>query len=137
MLLGQEDHADTVLARRRQLDALRGQLGAVVLVGDLDQDARAVAHQLVGTDRAAVVEVLEDLEALRDDVVRALATDMRDEAYPAGVALVPGHVQPRLRGLRARAALVLGGGVGAGGVHGVDRAHDGLRAVHGLAGAQA
>ena len=46
------------------VDALRRHLGAVELVGNLDQDAGAVAHQLVGADRAAVVEVLEDLQAL-------------------------------------------------------------------------
>ena len=32
-------------------------------VGDLDQAARAVAHQRVGAHRAAVVEVDEDLQA--------------------------------------------------------------------------
>ena len=72
VLLGQEDHADAVLAGRRQLDALARHLGAVELVGDLDQDAGAVAHQLVGADGAAMVEVLEDLQALLDDGVRFL-----------------------------------------------------------------
>ena len=53
------------------VDALRRHLGAVELVGDLDQDAGAVAHQRIGADRAAVVEVLEDLQALLDDRVRS------------------------------------------------------------------
>ena len=72
MFLRQEDHAHAVFARRWQLDALRRHLGAVELVRDLDQDAGAVAHQLVGADRAAVVEVGQDAQALLDDAVRAL-----------------------------------------------------------------
>jgi hypothetical protein len=72
---------------------LRLHLGAVVLVGDLDQDAGAVAHQLVGADRAAVIQVLEDLQPLLDDAVRLLALDMGDEADTAGVVLAARVVQ--------------------------------------------
>ena len=79
------------------VDALRRHLGAVELVGDLDQDAGAVAHQLVGADRAAMVEVLEDLQALLDDGVRFAAGDVGDEADAAGVVLVGGRVQARRR----------------------------------------
>ncbi len=100
VLLGQEDHADAVLAGRRQHDALRGHLGAVELVRDLDQDAGAVAHQRVGADRAAVVEVLEDLQALLDDRVRLQALDVRDEADAAGVVLVGGRIEAGARGVR-------------------------------------
>ena len=42
-LLRQEHHADAVLPERRQLDALLRHLLAEERVGDLDQDARAVA----------------------------------------------------------------------------------------------
>ena len=87
MLLRQEDHADAVLAGWRQRDAERRHLGAVELVGDLDQDAGAVAHQRVGADRAAVVEVLEDLQPLLDDPVRFLPGDVGHEADAAGVVL--------------------------------------------------
>ena len=76
------------------VDAWRGHLGAVEFVGDLDQDAGAVAHQLVGADGAAVVEVLEDLQALLDDRVRFLARDVRDEADAAGVVLARGSYSP-------------------------------------------
>jgi hypothetical protein len=114
VFLGQEDHADAVLAGRRQVDALRRHLGAVVLVRDLDQDARAVAHQLVGTHRTAVVQVLEDLQPLLDDAVRSHALDVGDEADAAGIVLV------------SRAVQAVGGGGGkflaAGGAH---------RALHG------
>jgi hypothetical protein len=70
---------------RRALPARH--LGAVELVGDLDQDAGAVAHQLVGADRAAVVQVLQDLQPLLDDGVRLDALDVGDEADAAGVVL--------------------------------------------------
>ena len=63
-------------------------------VGQLDQDARAVAHQLVGAHRAAVVEVLEDLQTLLDDAVRSLALDVGDEADAAGVAFLARVVEP-------------------------------------------
>jgi hypothetical protein len=67
---------------------LRRHLGAVQLVRQLDQDARTVAHQLVGTDRAAVVEVLEDLQPLLDDRVRFLALDVGHETDTARVVFV-------------------------------------------------
>ena len=98
VLLRQEDLADAVFAGRRQVDAGGGHLGAEVFVGDLDQDARAVAHQLVGADGAAMVEVLEDLQALRDDRMRALALDVRHEADAAGIVLVRCVVQPARSG---------------------------------------
>jgi hypothetical protein len=62
MLLGQEDHAHAVFAGRRQVHALLGHLFAVQRIGQLDQDAGAVAHQLVGTHRAPVVQVFQNLQ---------------------------------------------------------------------------
>ena len=53
-----------VFARRRQVVAVRGGPLAEQRVGDLDQDARAVAQQRVGADRAAMVEVAEDFQRL-------------------------------------------------------------------------
>ena len=96
MFLGQEDHAHAVLAGRRQRHALLGHFFAVQRVGDLDQDAGPVAHELVGTDGAAVVDVLEDLERLGDDVMALLAFDMGHEAQAASVMLVGGGIQPVL-----------------------------------------
>ena len=92
MLLRQKHHADAVLARRREFDSLSRHLGAIEVVGDLDEDACAVAHQAVGTDRAAVVQVLEDLQTLGDDCVRLVAGDMSDEADAAGIVLVLGPI---------------------------------------------
>ncbi|OIQ78883.1 hypothetical protein GALL_394070 [mine drainage metagenome] len=95
-LARQEDHADAVLARRRQLDAGGGHFGAVVRVGDLQQDAGAVAHQLVGADRAAMVEVLQDQQPVAHDVVRLHALDMGDETDAAGVVLPARAIQALL-----------------------------------------
>ena len=54
----------------RQLDARLCALFGEERVRDLDQDAGAVAHQRVGADGAAMLEVLEDLERVLDDLVR-------------------------------------------------------------------
>jgi hypothetical protein len=88
VFLGQEDHADAVFAGRRQFDALLGHLFAVQRVGQLQQDAGAVAHQLVRAHRAPVVQVLQDQQRLLDDVVALLALDMGHEADAARVVLV-------------------------------------------------
>ncbi len=93
VLLGQEDHAHAVFARRWQFDALYRHLGAVELVGNLDQDAGAVAHQLVGADGATVVEVGQDAQALLDDAVGALALDVGHETDTAGIVFMRRAVQ--------------------------------------------
>ena len=100
MFFRQEYHAHAVLAGRRQANALFQHLGAIEVVGDLDQDAGSVAHQRVGTHRAAMVQVLEDLQALLDDRVRLLAGDVRDEADTARVVLLRTDVEARGFGLR-------------------------------------
>jgi hypothetical protein len=48
---------------------LLGHLFAVERVRNLDQDTRAIAHQLVGTHRASVIDVLQNLQRMRHDVV--------------------------------------------------------------------
>ena len=96
VLLRQEHHADPEFAGRRQLDALLRHLFPVVLVRHLDQDAGAVAHQLVGTDRTAVIEVLQDQQTLFDDRMAFLALDMGDETDAAGIVFI-GRVVHTLR----------------------------------------
>src|SRR5690606_15695050 len=49
---------------------------------------RAVAHQRIGADGAAMRQVLEDEEAVLDDLVRLLALHVGDEADAAGIVLV-------------------------------------------------
>jgi hypothetical protein len=88
MLLGQEDHAHAVFASGGQRDALLGHLFAVQRVGDLDQDARAVAHQGVGPHGATVVDVFQDLQGLRHDVVALHTLDVGHKPEAAGVVFV-------------------------------------------------
>jgi hypothetical protein len=70
-----------------------GHLLAVQRVGQLQQDAGAVAHQLVRAHRAPVIQVLQDLQRLGDDVVALLALDMGHEADAARVVLVRARIQ--------------------------------------------
>ena len=106
----QETHRDGVTARRRQAQA--GTCGPVAQqrIRHLDQAAGAVAHQRIGTDRAAMVEVQQDLQALRDHVVRFAALDVRDEADAARVMLVAGIVEALLRERFHLGSLSLGAG---------------------------
>jgi hypothetical protein len=96
-ILWQEHHADAVVADGRQGNAQRGELGAQESVGNLDQDAGAVAGQRIGAHGAAVLEVAQNLQALTHDVVRLHALAMDDEADTAAVMLVPGVVQTLAR----------------------------------------
>ena len=81
-----------------------GPLGSVAIdraeerIRDLHEQPRAVAVQGIGAGRSAVPQVVEDREALRDDVVRLPALDVRDEAHAARVVLVARIVEPLLRG---------------------------------------
>ncbi len=88
MLLGQEDHADAVFAGRRQGHALLGHFFAVQRVRNLDQDAGAVTHQRVGPHRATVVDVFQNLQGLRHDVVALDALDVGHKPEAAGVVFV-------------------------------------------------
>ena len=64
---------------------------------DLDEDAGPVALQRVGAGGAAVGQVLEDLQALGDDLVALLVLDVRDEPEPAGIVLIDGVVEALAR----------------------------------------
>ncbi len=88
MLLGQEDHAHAVFTGRRQGHALLGHFFPVQRVGDLDQDASAVTHQRVGTHGTTVVDVFQDLQGLRHDVVALDALDVGHKPEAAGVVFV-------------------------------------------------
>jgi hypothetical protein len=74
--------------------ALLGHLLAKERIRNLDQDPGAVAHQRVGTDRAPVIQVLQDQQALLDDRVTFLAPDMRYKTDATGVVLVGRVVKP-------------------------------------------
>ena len=89
-VLRQEDQPHAVFAGRRQR---RRRHLAQEGVGDLNQDARAVAGVHLAPARAAVLQVLEDLKRLLKDRVRFAAFDVDDETDAAGVVLVARVVQ--------------------------------------------
>ena len=79
-------------------------------VRNLHQDAGAVAHQRIGADRAAMLEVLEDGEAVLDDPVRLASLEVDDEADAAGVVLGARIVQVLARAGRPGSAVSPSGG---------------------------
>jgi hypothetical protein len=86
----QEAHGDAVAAGGRQLGV---ELVPVELVGDLDQQPRAVAGMRVRAGGPAVVEVLDRGDAALDDLVRGGAVQARDKRDAAGVVFEAGVVQ--------------------------------------------
>jgi hypothetical protein len=88
LVLRHEDMADGIFAGLRQDDALQRHFLAEEAVGNLHENARAIAHQGIGADGAAMRQVFEDEQAVLDDLVRLLALHMRDEADAAGIVLV-------------------------------------------------
>ena len=83
--LRHEQRADRVVAGLRQLEADLGRLAREERVGNLHQNAGAVAGARVGADRAAMLEIAENVERVGDDLVRLLALDIGDEADAAGI----------------------------------------------------
>jgi len=78
-------------------------------VRDLQQDAGAVAHTRIGADRAAMLEIAENLQPILDDLVRLVAFDVGDESDAAGVVL-----EARIVQTGGRPHLGTGGHVGIG-----------------------
>ena len=94
----QKHGADAVFALRRQRDAQPRGFLAQELVGNLNQDAGAVAGVHFAAARPAVQQVDENLQRLADDAVRPHALDVDDEADAAGVVLEGGVIQALGRG---------------------------------------
>ncbi|MGY4431098.1 hypothetical protein ACVWWO_003575 [Bradyrhizobium sp. F1.13.1] len=80
-----EQRADGVFAGIGQREAEFLRLAAEESMRDLHQNAGAVTGARVGADGAAVLEVAQDAERVRDDLVRLLAPDVGDEADAAGI----------------------------------------------------
>ncbi len=102
-ILGREEaHQHPVAAGRRQLEVHDG---AQQLVGHLHEDPRAVARRGIGAGGAAVLEVLERLDRLRDHLVGGHVVQARNHAHPARIVLEAGVVEAnglgRLFGLRS------------------------------------
>ena len=94
-----EDVAGRVQARLGQVDA-RVFLGDLLEEGmrHLQEDARAVTGVDLTAARAAVIEVLEDLDALLDDGVRFASLDVHDKADATSVMLELRVIEALLRG---------------------------------------
>ena len=100
----QEAHRHRVMAGLRQAEAQPLGPMAQQFVGDLNQAASAVTHQRVRADRAAMIQVHQDLQPAPDQFVRFSALDIRHEANAAGVVL-QGRI---IEALRLRRALTHG-----------------------------
>ena len=86
-ILRQEQHARAVFAGRRQLEAeLRRHLDEKFM-RRLDEDARAVARVRLAADRAAMIEVHENPQSVRHQLMGFLAFHVDDETDAARVML--------------------------------------------------
>ena len=101
MFFGKKNHAHAVFTKRWQGHAhgtVRGRSSpghvfAVQRVRQLDQDARAVTHQFIGTHRTPVVQVLQNLQCLADDGMGFTPLDVRHKTHATGVVLLGGVIQ--------------------------------------------
>ena len=84
-LARQEDEPDAVLALGGERERRHAPEESI---GDLEQDAGAIARIGLAAARAAVPQVHQHLQRLLHDRVRALTLDVRDEADAARVVLV-------------------------------------------------
>ncbi len=84
-ILWHEQRADGVFAGGGQLEADLGGLAREEGVGDLHQDAGAVAEARIGADGAAMLEIAEHAQRVGDDLMRLPALDVGDEADAAGI----------------------------------------------------
>ena len=96
-VLGQEEVADGIFTGLRQGNALRRHFLAEEAIRDLHQDTGAIAHQRIGTDSTAMRQVLQDEQAILDDLVRLLPLHMGNEADAAGIMFVAWVVETLFR----------------------------------------
>ncbi len=100
--LRQERDAGGVAARIGQVEFHHG---AQKLVGDLQQDARAVAGVRFSALGTAVFQVQQSSDRLVDDVAAAAAVDVGDHGNATRVMLERGVVQPLATGRHSHLAL--------------------------------
>ena len=100
--LRQERDAGGVAARLGQVEL---DDGAQELVGDLQQDACAVAGVRFGALGTAVLQVDQGRDGLVDDVAAAAAVHVRDHGNATRVMLERGVVQPLTAGRHSHLAL--------------------------------
>ena len=88
LLPGQKAHRDRVPAGLGKGQPLARRPIAQQRIRHLDEAAGPVADQRVGPDGAAMVEIDQDLQTARDDVVRFSSLDVGDETDAARIMLV-------------------------------------------------
>ena len=106
-ILRHEEIADGIFAGGRQFESKLGSLLRKELVRDLHQDAGAVAHARIGADRAAVLEIAKNAQAVFDELMRLAALDVGDETDAARILVERGIVETlreRRAGISGRAA---------------------------------
>ncbi len=87
---GHEAHRDRDPARPGKvlgLDAELRRARADQRLGELEQDAGAVAGRRVGPGRAAMLEIVEGAQRHLDGLVGGLAIEARDRGHPTAVVL--------------------------------------------------
>jgi len=92
-----EQHADRIIARSGQREAELGCLLGKKPVGKLNQNAGAVAGARIGADGAAMLEVQQNGQRVRNDRVRPASFDVGNETDTARI-LIEGRVIKTLRG---------------------------------------
>src|SRR3984893_11030937 len=104
----QEQRADGIFARRRQDETELGCLLGEKAMRDLNQHAAAIARLGVGADRAAMIEIAQNLEAHGDNFVRPASAQVRDETEPPGGLHPPRRANKGLARPSARVLAVPG-----------------------------
>src|ERR1035441_2220836 len=85
---GQKCHAHAISAGPRQIETQRAAFAHKELVGDLEEDAGAVAGLRIASAGAAVRQVEQHLDSLLNNLVTLLAANVGHESDPAGVVLL-------------------------------------------------
>ena len=99
LVLGEEEHADTVFPLVAQADVqLIGHLGKE-LVADLQHDAHAVAGLALGILTGAVLQTLHDAQGIADRLMALAALDVHHRADAAGIVLELRVIQAKRRGV--------------------------------------
>ena len=83
----QKDHADAIVAGRWEFDSERCHFFTIKRIRNLNQNARTVTAQGIGTDGAAMIKVVKDEQSIFNDLVRYMSLDIGHKADTAGVVL--------------------------------------------------
>ena len=97
-VVGQEDHADAVLARGRQLETQLGRTPRAGSASGIWMRMPAPSPVFVSQPQAPRCSRFQDLDGLADELVRLAALQVGDEADAASVVLVRRVVKPCLVG---------------------------------------